>query len=180
MLVSLPSSTTTLKCAFSSRILRCDPRSGEDDHSRPVRQSRRTNSGLEIPDHHVSTYLSSRIYWLVKRIRATDHSVWRPFRVPVLDWPLAICDATTVNQADLVPTDIIYPTFVTENFMVHFNEESQWYWLPEQKANEMLVFKAVDSHDASSCRESSLCSSIACPFVVLIASSLSPWRISSS
>lgn len=78
-------------------------------------------------------------------------TVWRPLRVPVQDWPLAICDARTVDQADLVPTDVIYPTFVTENYMVHFNEKNRWYWLPDQKADEVLVFKAVDSDEPSSC-----------------------------
>ena len=70
------------------------------------------------------------------------------------DWPLAVCDATSVDHADLVPTDIIYPNYVAENCMLHFNEKQQWYWLPDQKADEILVFKAVDSECQSSWRES--------------------------
>lgn len=62
------------------------------------------------------------------------------------DWPLAICDATSVNQADLVPSDIIFsPDSITENFTVHFNPEQKWYWLPNQSEDEVLVFKAFDS-----------------------------------
>jgi hypothetical protein len=82
------------------------------------------------------------------------HSVWKPCRLPVRDWPLAVCDATSVDLADLVPTDIIYPNYVAENCMVHFNENQKWYWLPDQEADEVLVFKAVDSDDPNSWRES--------------------------
>ncbi|KAI1411460.1 hypothetical protein F5Y13DRAFT_165750 [Hypoxylon sp. FL1857] len=72
-------------------------------------------------------------------------TAWRPFQVPVQDWPLAICDATTVDEGDLVATDIIYPNYVAENRMVHFNENQKWYWLPDQTEDEILVFKAVDT-----------------------------------
>ncbi|KAK1961466.1 hypothetical protein LY78DRAFT_721992 [Colletotrichum sublineola] len=72
-------------------------------------------------------------------------TVWRPFEQPVRDWPLAICDARTVDTADLIPSDVIYPTFVTENYLAHYNEQNQWYWLPDHKPNEVLVFKALDS-----------------------------------
>lgn len=36
------------------------------------------------------------------------HSVWKLFRTPVRDWRLAVCDATTVDPADLVPADVMY------------------------------------------------------------------------
>lgn len=65
---------------------------------------------------------------------------------PVQDWPLAICDAASVDQADLVPSDIIFsPDSITENFTVHFNSQQRWYWLPNQMDDEALVFKAFDS-----------------------------------
>lgn len=97
-------------------------------------------------------------------------SVWKPLRVPVRDWPLAICDAASVDQADFVDTDVIYPNYVAENRMLHFNANQKWYWLPDQAANEVLVFKAVDSDDCTSSRESQLrriftqdTNNIACP-----------------
>jgi len=34
--------------------------------------------------------------------------------------------------------------------MVHFNENQRWYWLPDQEANEILAFKALDSTDLNS------------------------------
>ncbi|TAQ86919.1 hypothetical protein B7494_g4747 [Chlorociboria aeruginascens] len=64
--------------------------------------------------------------------------IWKSLRVPVRDWPLALCDATSVDQADLVDADVIYPNYLAENRMVHFNEDQKWYWLPDQAANEIL------------------------------------------
>lgn len=74
-----------------------------------------------------------------------SNSVWKPLRVPVQDWPLALCDASTVDESDLVASDVLYPNYVAENFMVHFSQKQQWYWLPDHASDEILVFKAVDS-----------------------------------
>lgn len=74
-----------------------------------------------------------------------DGSIWRPLRLPVQDWPLAICDAATVDQSDLVPSDYIHRDYIAENLLVHFNENQRWYWLPNQAENEIFLFKAVDS-----------------------------------
>ncbi|TPX18958.1 uncharacterized protein E0L32_011351 [Thyridium curvatum] len=71
--------------------------------------------------------------------------VWRPLRVPVKDWPLAICDATTVDRDDLIASDVLYPNFIAENHLIHHNEKQKWYWLPEQTDKEVLVFKALDT-----------------------------------
>ena len=66
--------------------------------------------------------------------------------MPVRDWPLALCDASTVDGADLVASDVIYPNYLAENRLVHYNDNQRWYWLPDQAENEVLVFKAVDSN----------------------------------
>ncbi|KAL2359405.1 hypothetical protein RJZ56_007743 [Blastomyces dermatitidis] len=74
-------------------------------------------------------------------------TVWRPLAVPVRDWPLALCDASSVDQADFVDTDVIYPNYIAENRMLHFDADQKWYWLPDQTADEVLVFKAIDSDE---------------------------------
>ncbi|KAK1775514.1 hypothetical protein QBC45DRAFT_421917 [Copromyces sp. CBS 386.78] len=73
-------------------------------------------------------------------------NAWRPLRGPLNDWPLAICDARTVdNEADLMPGDIVYPDWATENLQVHHNPNHKWYYLPDQTADEVLIFKSADS-----------------------------------
>lgn len=80
--------------------------------------------------------------------------VWKPCRTPVQDWPLAVCDANSVDEDDLVPTDVIYPKWVAENCMVQFNIKQKWYWLQDHQGDELLVFKAYDSGRSQSWRES--------------------------
>lgn len=55
--------------------------------------------------------------------------------------------------ADLVPTDIIYPKYQAENFMIHFNPSQRWYWIPDHQDDEVLVFKAIDSESLTSYRK---------------------------
>lgn len=66
-----------------------------------------------------------------------------------MDWPLAICDGSSVNfRADTIPADIVYPNWVTENVQVHYNEAQRWYYLPKQMPSEVLVFTSAHSDDA--------------------------------
>ena len=74
--------------------------------------------------------------------------------MPVQDWPLAVCDATSVDPADFVETDVIYPNYIAENRALHFNANQKWYWLPHQDKNEALVFKAIDSDIRKDARKS--------------------------
>ncbi|KAI1278574.1 hypothetical protein F5Y07DRAFT_360381 [Xylaria sp. FL0933] len=91
----------------------------------------------ELYDNGTATQILKARYRII--------TVWRALRVPVKDWPLTICDASTTDPKDLVPADILYPNWVAENYMVHFNVDQRWYWLPEQKADEVLIFSAFDS-----------------------------------
>ncbi|KAK2017375.1 hypothetical protein LZ32DRAFT_644442 [Colletotrichum eremochloae] len=99
-----------------------------------------------------------------KHIRALDYQTSQPM-LPKLSYMSCLKDllieffrpdiklslsgdllsSRTVDTADLIPSDVIYPTFVTENYLAHYNEQNQWYWLPDHKPNEVLVFKALDS-----------------------------------
>ena len=80
-------------------------------------------------------------------------SAWHPLRGPTRDWPLAVCDATSVDfENDAVPGDIVQIDRVTENLQMHFNERQRWFYLSNQMPSEMLVFKNADSgspHGAS-------------------------------
>lgn len=62
-----------------------------------------------------------------------------------MDWPLAVCSASTVQKTDLEPADLIYPHFVTENSPVYYNPTSEWYFLSRQKTSEVLAFVQADS-----------------------------------
>lgn len=52
------------------------------------------------------------------------HSVWKPLRGPLRDWPLALCDPATVEPDHLTAADIVFKTRATENLQVHYDPPS--------------------------------------------------------
>jgi hypothetical protein len=78
-------------------------------------------------------------------------NLWRTTRLPVLDAPLAVCDARTVKPADLVAADIVYPTRTGEIFEVLHNPSHSWSYFHAMEFNEVLLFKQYDSAASVAC-----------------------------
>jgi hypothetical protein len=72
-------------------------------------------------------------------------NLWRPIRGPLLDTPLALCDAASVAPDDLVASDLIYPNRNGETYSVKFNPDHRWFYFPEMTADEALLLKCYDS-----------------------------------
>ena len=72
-------------------------------------------------------------------------NVWRPIRGPLRDAPLAVCDATTVDFADFVPSDLVYRDRTGEIYRVKYNPAHRWFYVPEMQADEALLIKCYDS-----------------------------------
>ena len=63
-----------------------------------------------------------------------------------MDWPLAICDAETVDfENDTMAGDVVDRDAVFENTQVHYNPQQKWYYLANQIPSELLIFKNADS-----------------------------------
>ncbi|KAM7213092.1 putative CmcJ-like methyltransferase [Rhypophila decipiens] len=73
-------------------------------------------------------------------------NVWRPLRESTDDWPLAVCDFTTVNQdEDILLNDAIRRDRVEEICLLHYNPAHRWYYLKNQGVDDLLVFRHADS-----------------------------------
>lgn len=72
-------------------------------------------------------------------------NVWRPIRGPLLDMPLAVCDARTVRPESLIPSDLVYRNRVGETYAVTFDPEHRWFYVPEMATDEALLIKCYDS-----------------------------------
>jgi len=72
-------------------------------------------------------------------------NLWRPLVGPLLDAPLAVCDATTVAAGDLVPSDLVYPHRVGETYSVTYNPAHRWYYVPRMRTDEALLIKCSDT-----------------------------------
>ena len=72
-------------------------------------------------------------------------NIWRPLKGPVLDAPLALCNARTVAPGDLVAADVHYATRTGEIYLVQHSERHRWFYYPAMRPQEALVFKQYDS-----------------------------------
>ncbi len=72
-------------------------------------------------------------------------NAWRPMEGPVQRSPLALLDATTLADGDLIPTDQIYPDRVGEIYHLAWNPNHRWYWFPRMTRDEVVLIKGYDS-----------------------------------
>jgi hypothetical protein len=70
---------------------------------------------------------------------------WRPIRLPVESWPLAICDSQTLDPKNMVVTERRYQNRVGQTAAITFDPKHRWYWFPHMRRDEALVFKVFDS-----------------------------------
>ncbi|KAF2228148.1 putative CmcJ-like methyltransferase [Elsinoe ampelina] len=73
-------------------------------------------------------------------------NVWRPLVGPNDDWPLAVCDYTSIDrQRDVIQADILYNVRIGENQILHHDPGHRYYYIPSQEPDDMFVFRNVDS-----------------------------------
>ena len=71
--------------------------------------------------------------------------VWRAINQPIRSNPLAIADARSVAPGDLLAAERRYPHRVGETYQVRHNPAHRWFYFPEMRRDEALVFKVYDS-----------------------------------
>ncbi|MDI1269429.1 MAG: CmcJ/NvfI family oxidoreductase [Polaromonas sp.] len=72
-------------------------------------------------------------------------NVWRSIKGPVLDTPLAVCDARTLVISDLVRSEVRYPRRTGEIYQAVYSPLHRWSYYSEMDRHEALVFKQYDS-----------------------------------
>ena len=72
-------------------------------------------------------------------------NVWRPIRGPVQDSPLALCDAQSFTDNDLVASDLVYAHVRGETSRVAYNPAHRWYYFSEMQTDEVLFIRVHDS-----------------------------------
>ena len=80
-------------------------------------------------------------------------NLWRPIlSEPLRDAPLAVCDSRTVDNDDLVPSDLVYRNRVGETYSVKYNPAHRWHYVPEMRRDEALLLKIADTRTDISAR----------------------------
>ena len=70
---------------------------------------------------------------------------WRPINKPVQDCPLAILDANSIKETDLVESTLVYPDRKGHTYIVAPNPKHNWYFAPKMTREEIMLFKCYDS-----------------------------------
>ena len=71
--------------------------------------------------------------------------VWRAINQPIQSNPLALADAKSVSMEDLLVAERRYPHRVGQTYRLKFSPDHRWYYFPEMRRDEALVFKVYDS-----------------------------------
>ena len=81
----------------------------------------------------------------LQRHRVLQVNLWRPIRGPLRDFPLAICDASSIGRDQLVPVDLIYPGRRGEIYYLAYDSTQRWYYAPDMQVHEAWLIKNYDS-----------------------------------
>ncbi len=71
--------------------------------------------------------------------------VWRAINRPIQSNPLAIADARSLASGDLIAAERRYPNRVGETYRISYNPAHRWFYFPEMRRDEALVFKVYES-----------------------------------
>lgn len=77
--------------------------------------------------------------------RIAQVNVWRPTAGPVERSPLALADAASVDPADLIATDQVFPDRTGEIYHLAHRAGQRWYYAPGMTPDEALLIKGWDS-----------------------------------
>ena len=79
------------------------------------------------------------------RRRFSIVNLWRPIERPVEKSPLALCDAQSISDGDLIACDLLYRDRVGETYALQFNPRQLWYHFPRLAPDEAILIKGYDS-----------------------------------
>lgn len=72
-------------------------------------------------------------------------NLWRPIRGPLLDSPLALCDAQSLEEENLIASDLLYPDRVGETYSITYNPNQRYYYFPQMQSDEAVLIRCFDS-----------------------------------
>ena len=71
--------------------------------------------------------------------------VWRAIVDPIRSNPLALVDARSIVPEDLLVAERRYPNRVGQTYRLKYNAAHRWFYFPEMRRDEAIVFKVYDS-----------------------------------
>lgn len=73
--------------------------------------------------------------------------VWRAINQPIQRNPLAVADAKSIAMEDFMVAERRYPQRVGQTYRLKYSPNHRWFYFPEMRRDEALVFKVYDSEN---------------------------------
>ncbi|KAF5969745.1 CmcJ-like methyltransferase [Fusarium bulbicola] len=146
----------SLGLSFCSRLINLGSKIRKRDPSFPKSTGKDYEFGQPLRAAHIDMVRSSAEQ-LIQECLGNEASeifagryifanVWHPLSGINQDWPLAICDASTVDQQrDVEVADYVTTITSREHCMVYDRDTHRWWYLSDHKATEGLVFRQYQS-----------------------------------
>lgn len=77
--------------------------------------------------------------------RVAFFNVWKPLYNRVEELPLAMCDATTHDDGDMLCMDLKYRERTGEIYVMRHSPEHRWFYFPQMEPDQALLLKTYDS-----------------------------------
>ncbi|KAJ3528155.1 hypothetical protein NM208_g10338 [Fusarium decemcellulare] len=79
-------------------------------------------------------------------------NVWKVLKGPNDDWPLAVCDFSSIDwENDTTANDAILPQRTGENWLLHHSDRHRWYYLGGMEEDDLVVLRNIDSGGKRPC-----------------------------
>lgn len=131
---------------FDHVVRNADKAKRHEDHAREYGRAVHNDYSLKSAPRRVQDHLPDEAEELLKH-RFAEINVWRAIRGPIQSWPLAICDARSIDERDVVASDLVYPHRVGETYAFTYNPNHRWFYFPQMVPDETLLLKCYDSKD---------------------------------
>ena len=123
--------------------------SGALDNSRPARFAHVDISDATAAQFSERSAPEGRGPWR----RSAHYNVWRPISPAPQDVPLALCDARSVGEEDLLAADAVFDrdgadVWSFEGLVVAHAPAHRWHWFRDLTRDEVILFKTNDSDPA--------------------------------
>src|SRR5438874_9884964 len=122
--------------------LRHGSRERQESVREPVKVVHDDYTAKSAPER-VRLYLLQEADLLLKS-RYAVVNVWRPMNGPVQQTPLAVCDARTLTERDVLATE---EGVKHEVYLFSFRPRHRWFYFPGMEDDEALLIKCFDSLD---------------------------------
>ena len=117
-----------------------DKRSGVRDPVRSVHNDYTPRSG---PQRVRDLFPDEAGDLLARRFAVIN--AWHSIGDRVESWPLAVCDARSIEPEDLIATDLVYEDRVGEVFNLAHNPDHRWFYFPRLERDRTILLKCFDS-----------------------------------